>query len=204
MPIAIQTLPNARALSRQLWLTAATVLLAAGALWLTSGSAQAQPAKPDAQPKAQAQAQGSGSKLSAADETALRSYTLTPETVDRALAVAQDARRDKVSGNTGKDAKSLDGWAAGLSAEPKAKALLDKHQIPARDYVMTMIALMRANYAVSADVKKPEEVGTNAANIAYFKAHKDHVMNGLRGGSKGGDKAEVKPADKASAAEKAK
>ena len=163
-----ETPSRTRTLQQRLRQCAGTFLLTLSALSLSGGAVMAQEG---------------GGKLPAADETALRTYVLRPETVERALAVAQEARREKIPGQVGKGVRSLDAWAAGLSANAKAKALLDKHQIPARDYVMTMIALMRANYAVNADVKKPEEAGSNADNIAYFKSNKDHVLTGLRGGS---------------------
>lgn len=179
MSTSLQTLP--RNLSRPLWLTAATSVLVGAALWLSSGVAMAQ--KTEAPAKAEAPAQKGGTKLSAADETALRTYTLTNETVDRALALVKDAREQKISG-IGKGATTLDGWASGLNSEPKAKALLDKHQISARDYVMSMIAIMRAGVAAEMKPKTPEEAGTNAANIAYMTANKDRIQAALMGGAK--------------------
>ena len=176
------TLPRVRAPLPMTWMKAAAVLLMLCALWLASGPAHAQIGK-----------------LSEADETALRTYTLRPETVDRALKVAQDARRQKISSSAGKDAKTLDGFARGLSADPKAKALLEKHQINARDYVMTMIAVMRAGFASEANPKTPEDAGTNAGNIAYVNANKARIAEALRG-----DQAQAAPnaTPKASAASK--
>ncbi|MBP7453174.1 MAG: hypothetical protein KA914_10320 [Ottowia sp.] len=172
MSISTQTPPRALALSRKNWLQAAMFLMVLCALWLASGVAMAQEAK-----------------LSDADETALRTYVLRPEIVDRSLQLAQDARRQQIKGSAGKGTKTLDGFASGLSSDPKAKALLDKHQLSARDYVMTMIALMRAGFASEANPKTPEEAGTNAANIAYVKANKERIATAMRGGS---DKAEPK------------
>ena len=185
MSIPAQMLRPARALPRPRWGHAATLMLMLCALFLGSGIAQAK---------------DGGSPLSAADEKALQTYALRAETVDRALAVAQDARKEKISGSTGKDAKSIDAWAAGLSGNPQAKALLDRHQIAARDYVMTMIAVMRAGYAAEANPKTPEEAGTNAGNIAFMKANKTRVTAALQGGAN-----PAPPADaKAGKAEQAK
>ena len=172
MSISTQTPPRALALSRKNWLQAAMFLMVLCALWLASGLAMAQQ-----------------SQLPAADEAALRAYPLRIELVERALKLGNEARRDQVKGISGKDASSLDGIASGLSSDPKAKALLDKHQLSARDYVMTMIALMRAGFASEANPKTPEEAGTNAANIAYVKANKERIATAMRGGS---DKAEPK------------
>jgi hypothetical protein len=157
-------LPRVLAASRKVWLQAATLMLALCALCLASVSAMAQ----------------NGKAAPSADETSLRTYTLRPETVDRALALVQDARRQKIQGNTGKDAKSLDDMAKHLSADPAAKALLDKHQISARDHLMTMMALVRARYAVESNAKTPDEAGTNAANVAYFKTHRDRINAAMR------------------------
>ena len=181
MSTSLQTLP--RTVTRPLWLTAAASALVGATLWLSSGAAMAQQ-KAEAPATAEAPAQKGGTKLSAADETALRTYTLSNETVDRALALVKDAREQKVSGSIGKGATTLDGWASGLNSEPKAKALLDKHQISARDYVMTMIAIMRAGVAAEMKPKTPEEAGTNAANIAYMTANKDRIQAALMAGAK--------------------
>ena len=184
MSTSLQTLP--RTVTRPLWLTAAASALIGATLWLSSGAAMAQQKAeaPAAPAKAEAPAQKGGTKLSAADETALRTYTLSNETVDRALALVKDAREQKVSGSIGKGATTLDGWASGLNSEPKAKALLDKHQISARDYVMTMIAIMRAGVAAEMKPKTPEEAGTNAANIAYMTANKDRIQAAMMAGVK--------------------
>lgn len=183
MPISAPiALSPARALSRKVWLHAAAFLLALCALGLASGGAMAQDGKAIA---------------SNADEIALRAYALRTETVDRAMALAQDARRQKIQGSAAKDAKSLDDLAKGLSADPKAKALLEKHQISARDYLMTMIALMRAGYAAETKSTAPEDLGTNAANIEYVKANKERIATAMRGGAdKATDKASSKPAAK--------
>ena len=192
MSTSLQTLH--RTLNRPLWLTAATSVLAGVALWLSSGAAMAQQkAEAPSQPKAEAQAQKGGSKLSAADETALRTYTLSTETVDRALGVVKDAREQKVNGSAGKGVTTLDGWASSLNSEPKAKALLDKHQISARDYVMTMIAIMRAGVATEMKPKTPEEAGTNAANVAFMTANKDRIQAALTAG--GAKAPAAKPAE---------
>lgn len=156
------------------------VLVLLGALLLSSGNAVAQSAaQPQSQPPATSQAPQN--KLSETDENALRSYVLVPETVNHVLDLAADARKQKISAKSSKDAHSIDAWAKGLESDAKGKALLVKHQISARDYVMTMIATMRAIYAVEANVKTPEEVGTNAANVTYVKANKDRIMTGLTG-----------------------
>ena len=86
MSISTQTPPRALALSRKNWLQAAMFLMVLCALWLASGVAMAQEAK-----------------LSDADETALRTYVLRPEIVDRSLQLAQDARRQQIKGSAGDD-----------------------------------------------------------------------------------------------------
>lgn len=172
MSISTPSLPRARSVC------GALVLL--GALLLTGGNVLAQSAaQPQAKPPAKSQAPQN--KLSEADEKALRSYVLVPETVNHVLDLAADARQQKIKSNASKDAHSIDAWAKGLESDPKAKPLLAKHQISARDYVMTMIATMRAIYAVEANAKTPEEAGTNAANVTYAKANKDRIMASLTG-----------------------
>ncbi len=162
---------HARVVSRKNWMQAALFLLVLCALWLAgSGNVLAQQENPN--------------KMSDADEKALRTYTLQSSMVDRALAVVQDARREQIKGDA-KGAKSLDGIARSLSDNPKAKALLDKHQIGPRDYVMTMLAVMRAGAASETNPKTPEDAGTNAANIAFIKANNDRIVAAMRGGQQG-------------------
>ncbi len=126
-------------------------------------------------------AQQSG-KLPPADEKALREYTIKADTLDRAFGVVQDARREKIKGSNHGDAKTLDDIANGLNADPKAKSVLEKNQISARDYIMTMIALNRAGAAVQANAKSPADAGTNAANMAYVKANKGRIGAAMTAG----------------------
>ena len=79
-------------------------------------------------------------------------------------------------------AKTLDDIANGLNADPKAKSVLEKNQITARDYIMTMIALNRAGAAVQANAKSPADAGTNAANMAYVKANKGRIGAAMTAG----------------------
>lgn len=121
-------------------------------------------------------------QLSAADEQAVRSHVLKDDTVKRVLAVAEEGRRAKI--NTAGDAppESLDAWAKQIEAQPQAKALLAKHRLSGREYLINIVAMMRAGMAVELKTKDLQAVGTNAANVAYVTKNRPNIQGALLAG----------------------
>ncbi len=124
--------------------------------------------------------QAQGSAIPAADEQALRTLVLREDTVKRVLAVAEEGQRAQIKTSPG-TSNTIDGLAKQIESNPQAAALLAKHKLSSREYVMTTVALLRAGFAAEANAKDLNQAGTNASNVAFAKANKARIQAAFSG-----------------------
>jgi hypothetical protein len=124
---------------------------------------------------APARAQGG---WSAADEAALKGYTLTMDKMRRATQVMIEFDRLERTrpdlADDDEEIKSIDRLVTKVDAIPEAKAALAKHGLTTRDYVMTLLASTHAGAAAFMEENGQQVAGipVSKAQTEFYKAHK--------------------------------
>ena len=106
--------------------------------------------------------------LSDADKAAIASHKLTLDELHRMEAIAQELGPDQPDLDLA-GAPSLDDMAAQINANPKLKALLEKHGMAPRDLLVATFSLVGAVMA--------EQMGGGAdnPNSAFYREHKAEI-----------------------------
>lgn len=129
-------------------------------------------------------AAASMAQLPAADEQAIQSVVLNDWLLDTLIAIRADgdvfSEAEDDSDDAGQNLdilESVDSMVRAATREPKFTALLNKHGISARDYVIASIAVMRAGMAVQfGSAATPQAQGATAQNIAFVRSRMDKVQ----------------------------
>ncbi len=171
------------------WLFALS-LLGAAALSPLTAAAQASPKSPSAsqpsapQPSSAQPAQASGPDLPAADQQAIKDYSLNDDVLTRLLAVTKEARAQNVHPQPAPDpskVRSLDDLANyAVGSDAKLAPLVKKHGFTPREFLLANLALMNAALAVQARsdpnlAKTIDQSKVNAANVAFFESHQQQI-----------------------------
>ncbi|GAB2592378.1 hypothetical protein ISP15_14565 [Dyella jejuensis] len=115
--------------------------------------------------------------LTPADRAAVHDYTLTDAAYRKLLDTARDAKANKVKIDIlDPGAHSLDETAAHLNADPGVHALLDRHGLTARDFLLGEYALLGAEFAVKYAGQPGFDASmANPANIALYRRHEAEI-----------------------------
>lgn len=118
--------------------------------------------------------------LDPASEATLAKHVLTENELNRLGAAMQDAlAHGQATSIDLAGAHSIDSLGARIDAQPGAPALLAAHGFTGRDYVIAVLATLRAEMAAQMGA------GTNSPNVAFYRTHQapiDRVM-GLDSGA---------------------
>jgi hypothetical protein len=111
--------------------------------------------------------------LTPSDRAAVQHETLTEETFQQLLATARDAKANKIPIDiVDPRSHSLQETAAHLEQSASVRALLGRHGLSARAFVLGEYALLSAEFAVNYAGQPGFEAGlANPANIALYKRH---------------------------------
>lgn len=179
------------------WLFALS-LMGAAALSPLSAAAQASP-RPQASPQPQSAPpqspapQASGPELPAADQQAIKNYTLNEDVLGRLLAVTKEARAQNIRPQPAPDpakVRNLDDLANyAVGGDAKLAPLVQKHGFTPRDFLLANLALMNAALAVQARsdpnlAKTIDQSKVNTANVAFFESHQQQIAAQMSGGAK--------------------
>lgn len=115
--------------------------------------------------------------LTPSDRTAVQQYTLTEASFQQLLATAKDARASKVKIDMlDPKAHTLDERAADLDRNPDVHALLARHGLDARNFLLGEYALLAAEFAVKYGSQPNIDTQlANPANVALFRKHEADV-----------------------------
>lgn len=115
--------------------------------------------------------------LTPADRTSVQQYVLSEDAYQKLLAVAKDAKENKVQINIlDPHAQSLDETAADLDKSNGVHALFVKHGLTAREFLLGEYALLGAEFAVKYPNEPSFDAGlANPANIALFRRHEAEI-----------------------------
>lgn len=185
------------------WLFALS-LLGAAALSPATAAAQASP-RPSSAPQQSApqqsvpqqspapQAQANGPELPAADQQAIKNYTLNEDVLSRLLTVTKEARAQNIRPQPAPDpskVRSLDDLANyAVGSDPKLGPLVKKQGFTPREFLLANLALMNAALAVQARndpnlAKTIDQSKVNAANVAFFESHQQQIAAQMSDGAK--------------------
>jgi hypothetical protein len=115
--------------------------------------------------------------LTPADRSAVQHYTLTEDSYQKLMAVAKDAKDNQLQIRIfDPKAHSLDDTQADLDKSADVRALLARHNVSPREFLLGEYALLGAEFAV----KYPNQPGfdsnlANPANIALFRKHEAEI-----------------------------
>lgn len=174
------------------WLFALS-LMGAAALSPLSAAAQASPRpQPAPQPSSAPSPQASGPELPAADQQAIKNYTLNEDVLGRLLAVTKEARAQNIRPQPAPDPSkvhSLDDLANyAVGSDAKLGPLVKKHGFTPREFLLANLALMNAALAVQARndpnlAKTIDQSKVNTANVAFFESHQQQIAAQMSGGA---------------------
>jgi D-alanyl-D-alanine carboxypeptidase len=122
-----------------------------------------------------AEAQGG---WSAADAAALKGHALTMDKVRRTgEAMVEFDRLEKARGDAADDEdteQSIDAMVARINAEPEARAILKKHGLTTREYLLTLLASTHAAAAAMVEESGQQATGipVSRGQIEFYKANK--------------------------------
>ena len=122
-----------------------------------------------------AEAQGG---WSAADAAALKGHSLTMDKVRRTgEAMTEFDRLERARGDVADDGEteqSIDAMVARINAEPEARAILKKHGLTTREYLLTLLASTHAAAAVMVEESGQQATGipVSRAQVEFYKANK--------------------------------
>ena len=179
------------------WLFALS-LMGAAALSPLPAAAQASP-RPQASPQPQSAPppssapQANGPELPAADQLAIKNYTLNEDVLGRLLAVTKEARAQNVRPQPAPDpakVRNLDDLASyAVGGDAKLAPLVQKHGFTPREFLLANLALMNAALAVQARsdpnlAKTIDQSKVNTANVAFFESHQQQIAAQMSEGAK--------------------
>lgn len=146
----------------------------------------------DAAPAADAPSTPAGPAMD--DVAALRDYELSMERLDRffeaqlsmarvASRMTPEERAALEQPNNEASNASLDDMVAHIERNPALRQALDEADISARDYAMTMVAMMQASMAMGILQMRPNddpdslmrEMNTNPANVRFIQENMDEI-----------------------------
>jgi hypothetical protein len=144
---------------------------------------------------APAKAQGG---WSAADEAALKGYTLTMDKMRKATAVMIEfdrlERTRPALADDEEEIKSIDRLVTKVDEVPEVKAALAEHGLTSRDYVMTLLASTHAGAAAFMEENGQQVTGipVSKAQTEFYKANRAEIdkLNAERKAAAGSDDAE--------------
>jgi hypothetical protein len=115
--------------------------------------------------------------LTPADRSAVQHYTLTEDSYQKLLAIAKDAKANKVQINAvDPNARSLDDTVADLDKSADVRELLARHGVSPREFLLGEYALLGAEFAVKyANQPGFDSSLANPANIALFRKHEAEI-----------------------------
>jgi hypothetical protein len=119
--------------------------------------------------------------MSAADREAIAKHELTLDELHRMEAIVKEAGPDQEGLNL-MGAPSLDDMVAQINAQPALKAILDKHDMPPRDFLVATFSLLGAAMADSLGT-----TGGNPANVDFYRQHKAEIDAYMDMGDDDGD-----------------
>lgn len=125
-----------------------------------------------------AEAQGG---WSASDAAALKGYPLTMDKLTRTIEAVtefdrlEESRDDLASDEEG--TQSIDAIVARINAVPEAGAILKKHGLTTRDYVLTLVASTHAAAAGFMEESGGQATGlpVSRGQVEFYKAHKAEI-----------------------------
>ena len=132
---------------------------------------------------------------SARDAAALKRYPLTMDKLRRANEVMieydrMERTRDDLADDDG-ETQSIDGMVARINAVPEARAILKKHGLTTRDYVLTLLASTHAAAAgfIEESGGQPTGIPVSRGQVEFYKAHKAEIdkLNSQRKAASGAD-----------------
>ncbi|HUB88086.1 MAG TPA: hypothetical protein VMA74_00005 [Dyella sp.] len=111
--------------------------------------------------------------LTAADRTAIQHYTLSEDAFQKLLATAKDAKANQVPIDiVDPHAHSLDETAAHLEHSADFRALIARHGLTTRNFLLGEYALLSAEFAVKyAGQPNFDASLANPANVALYRRH---------------------------------
>ncbi|GFZ89389.1 hypothetical protein [Dyella caseinilytica] len=111
------------------------------------------------------------------DRTAVQHYTLTEDSYQKLLAIAKDAKANKIQINAiDPNAHSLDDTVADLDKSADVRALLARHSVSPREFLLGEYALLEAEFAVKyANQPGFDSDLANPVNIALFRKHEAEI-----------------------------
>lgn len=115
--------------------------------------------------------------LTPADRAVVQQYTLTEDSFRKLLDTAKDAKTNKVQIRIlDPNAHSLDETAAHLDASPDVHALLTRHGLTAREFLLGEYALLGAEFAVKYGNQAGFDASmANPSNIALYRKHEAEI-----------------------------
>jgi len=111
--------------------------------------------------------------LSAGDRAAIQHCTLTEDAFQKLLAVAKDAKANAVPIDiVDPHARSLDETAVHLDQHAEFRALMSRHGLTTRGFLLGEYALLSAEFAVKyAHQPNFDASMANPANVALYRRH---------------------------------
>ena len=141
----------------------------------------------------QSPANASGPELPAADQLAIRNYTLNEDVLGRLMAVTKEARAQDIRPQPAPDpakVRNLDDLANyAVGGDSKLAPLVQKHGFTPREFLLANLALMNAALAVQARsdpnlAKTIDQSKVNPANVAFFESHQQQIAAQMSEGAK--------------------
>lgn len=115
--------------------------------------------------------------LTPSDRAAVQHYVLTEDSYQKLLATAKEARAGRVKIDVlDPKAHSLDERAADLDKNPPTHALLARHGLSARNFLLGEYALLAAEFAVKYGSQPNVDTHMdNPSNVALFRRHEAEI-----------------------------
>jgi hypothetical protein len=115
--------------------------------------------------------------LTPTDQASVQHYMLTEDSYQKLLATAKDAKANKVKIDMlDPNAHTLDDRAADLNKNPDVSALLARHDLTPREFLLGEYALLGAEYAVKyGNTPGVDKHLANPANVALFRKHEAEI-----------------------------
>jgi hypothetical protein len=148
-----------------------------------------------------AEAQGG---WSAADGAAIKGYLLTMDKLRRANQVMiefdrLEKTRDDLADDDEDDTQSVAAMVARINAVPEARAVLKKHGLTSRDYVLALLASTHAAAAALMEESGGQATGmpVSPRQVKFYKANKAEIdklqaeRKAAAGAGEGGDEDDI-------------
>ena len=129
-------------------------------------------------------AQSGPAALPAADQQAIKDYSLNEDVLNRLMGATKEARAQGIRGQAAPDpakVHNLDDLATqAMASDARIPALVKKYGFTPREFILANIALMNAAMASQARndptmAKALDSSKINTANVAFFEAHQAQI-----------------------------